>query len=304
MQEHAWTCCDRDNAWRHMPPHHSRTDVTCAYMHMPARATAPVCNHLTAVVCTRAGSLAPIDSVPFESRAINSVLQFVTLTLKNWEVAWMRGDTQGMPRGWLYLIWLVLLRSARTVDACSDMGLSAVLYYSWKSKSCFWDGALRCLLYGQLTIVVGVASGLDFLLSVALALVPSAQRGRLHIGIHTVSLLCEAALLTVTVLLGQHKASDALSSNSTMIFLIMSGVLNAVTFVLNVLGMRAVMQMALQSVAGSLHTHRPAEEPVTLATASTQLGYGTGQTIRLLSLRSVVRRSSSVLPSATSICDH
>lgn len=249
-----------------------------------------------------AGSLAPPQSVPFGSRTLYLGSQFAAMVLKNWAGCWAHGDPYAFSRSWLHLTWIVVIRAVRTVDALSDMGLVAILYYSWESRTCSWDGQENCYLYAQLTVAAALAAGLDYLLSCILAFSVAAQSGRLHVGIHAVSLLCEVALLTLTVLIGQHKATAQLHSNGTEAFLVASGSLSVFTFLANVLGMRNLMQLLLGSPEKAGQSAEVAEEEpcMTLEAASRGLVGNAGYPFKLLPLESFQRLTASVMPTAAS----
>jgi hypothetical protein len=83
---------------------------------------------------------------------------------------------------------------------------------------------------------------MDYLLSVVFVFSTDAQKGWLHIGLHTVGLLCDSSSFAVTVLLQKHRKSAERGSSRkedlASIFLIMSGSLSFATFVANMMGIR------------------------------------------------------------------
>lgn len=193
------------------------------------------------------------EHVPFGQ----SVLFFAALLgfflLKSWFLAWLGFDPRDTAGGWGWLLTGIILRTLRAMDALSDLGLSAIIYYKLGEGSCAWDGEVACAVYQQLLIVVSVAAGTDLLVSASFTFSDAAKAGRVHVALHVASLACEVALLTSTVILQQHGsqvvsafgqggANAAANSGPVDLFLVLSGALNLVTFSLNVMGIKNVVK--------------------------------------------------------------
>lgn len=159
---------------------------------------------------------------------------------------------QDTARGWSRLIYGCVLRTFRTVDAMSDMGLAALIFYDWKAQLCTWDSQNYCDLYLGLLVAVATAAGTDYLISVLFVFWQAAKHGSIHIALHTLSLACEVCILCGTVILQQHRppAADGVSQNSTMWFLILSGSFNLVSFVMNCVGIDMAGFLGAAAVRG------------------------------------------------------
>lgn len=49
-----------------------------------------------------------------------------------------------MSKGWGWLLTGIILCSlrVRSMDALSDLGIAAIIYYRWTDRSCAWNGRL------------------------------------------------------------------------------------------------------------------------------------------------------------------
>lgn len=219
-----------------------------------------------------AAAVVPIDKVPLGSLPAYLAALCCLVVLKNWQSAFARdavvhddnadGD---MYRTLPALIYVTLLRSARTLDALTDLEFAALIYHAWQDGTCSWNGKHRCHIYFSLLIITSVAASMDYLISLAFALIPAAGRGRQHIALHIVSFSCELTMLTVTALLQRHAylsdnategAPTGSHSLSVQLFLIGSAALTIITFFGNMVGMRTIVRMLRSANRG-----QPAERP-------------------------------------------
>lgn len=155
-------------------------------------------------------------------------------------------------RGWGWLAFGCILRTLRTIDANSDRGLAALIYYKRATLECAWDSENFCHLYLVLLAVVAVAAGTDYIIFILIMFWLAAQHGRVHVALHLVSLACETAILSATIILQRHSAPAAADSThtSTMWFLILSGALNVVSFAMNTVGLQTVITTLVRAARG------------------------------------------------------
>lgn len=171
------------------------------------------------------------------------------LLIKNWLLAWLGFEPCDMAKGWGWLLTGTILRSLRSMDAISDLGIAAIICYRWTDRSCAWDGEAQCEVYLQLLIVVSVAAGTDVLVSGAFTFLDAAKAGQVHAALHVVSLVCEVGILTGTILLQQHGSQAELGPGVSRgkagradLFLAPSGSFNLITFALNTVGLSAIIK--------------------------------------------------------------
>lgn len=199
----------------------------------------------------------PPDKVPLGSLVAYICALGCLVVLKSWYCNFLRSAEGDMHQTLPALIYVTLLRSACTLDACLDVELLALIYYAWKEGSCTWDGKCQCQLYFTLLIITAVAAGTDYIISLAFALIPAAGRGRQRIALHMVSMLCEMAMLTVTVLVEKqvYVADNAAGAPSVtrrlslQLFIITTAAVTAITFVGSLMGLRDIMRMSSAAVA-------------------------------------------------------
>lgn len=161
-------------------------------------------------------------------------------------------QAQDTARGWVWLAFGCILRTLRTVDANSDLGLAALIYYKRAARECAWDSENFCHLYLVLLAVVAVAAGTDYIISILMVFWLAAQHGRVHVALHLVSLACETAILSATIILQRYSPPAAADSThtSTMWFLILSGALNVASFAMNTVGLRTVIKTLVCAASG------------------------------------------------------